>query len=131
MKTQITAVLTVLGDGSKLPPLLVFKGQPSSSNKSLPANNIERVFKTYKDRKGNVNPRGIVYAVTLNHSTDSRYSTTCGCLKSGGSTQGGWAASAFTVSLARYWGETTTPSTTLPRLRRRYRKKTRRGFLFL
>ena len=56
-KTRITAVLTVLADGSKLPPLLIFKGQPSSSNKSRPANNIEREFENYKDKKGYAYPR--------------------------------------------------------------------------
>ena len=39
-KTRIAAVPTVLADGSKLPHPLIFKGQPSSSNKSLPANSI-------------------------------------------------------------------------------------------
>ena len=56
-------MLTVLADGSKLLPLLIFKGQPSSSNKSLSANGIEREFKNNKDKIGYAYPRGVVYAV--------------------------------------------------------------------
>eukprot|EP00904_Undaria_pinnatifida_P011402 jgi/Undpi1/7392/HiC_scaffold_22.g09865.m1 len=62
-ETRITAVLTVLVDGSKLPPLHIFKGQLSSSKKFLPANSIERGFTNYEDKKGYAYPRGVVYAV--------------------------------------------------------------------
>ena len=62
-KLRITSVLTVFADGSKLPPLLIFKGQPTPKGKSPAANSIEREFKNYKDRKGYAYPRGMAYAV--------------------------------------------------------------------
>lgn len=60
---RITSVLTVFADGSKLPPLLIFKGQPTPKGKSPAANSIEREFKNFKDRKGYAYPRGMAYAV--------------------------------------------------------------------
>ncbi|CAB1096096.1 unnamed protein product [Ectocarpus sp. CCAP 1310/34] len=62
-KMRITSVLTVFADGSKLPPLLIFKSQLSPKGKSPAANSIEREFKNYKDRKGCAYPRGMAYAV--------------------------------------------------------------------
>lgn len=60
---RITTVLTVFADGSKLAPLLIFKGQPSPKGKAPAANSIEREFSEYKDKKGYSYPRGVVYAV--------------------------------------------------------------------
>ncbi|CAB1099205.1 unnamed protein product [Ectocarpus sp. CCAP 1310/34] len=62
-KMRITSVLTVFADGSKLPPLVIFKGQPTPKGKAPAANSIEREFKDYKDKKGYAYPRGVVYAV--------------------------------------------------------------------
>lgn len=62
-KMRITSVLTVFADGSKLQPLLIFKGQPTPNGKSPAPNSIEREFKDYKDKKGIAYPRGMVYAV--------------------------------------------------------------------
>ena len=60
---RITSVLTVFADGSKLPPLLIFKGQPKTKGKPPAANSVEREFKNYKDKKGCPYPRGVAYAV--------------------------------------------------------------------
>ena len=62
-KMRITSVLTVFADGSKLPPLLIFKGQPTPKGKPPAANSIEREFKNYKDKKDCPYPRGVAYAV--------------------------------------------------------------------
>ncbi|CAB1101701.1 unnamed protein product [Ectocarpus sp. CCAP 1310/34] len=62
-KMRITSVLTVFADGSKLPPLVIFKGQPTPKGKAPAANSIEREFKDYKDKEGYAYPRGVVYAV--------------------------------------------------------------------
>lgn len=62
-KTRITAVLAVDANGGKLPALLIFKGKPTPPGKTPAAQSIEREFKTYKDKKGNTYPRGVVYAV--------------------------------------------------------------------
>lgn len=53
-----------MADVSKLPPLLIFNGQPSPKGKPQAANSIEREVKNYKDKKGSEYYRGVLYAVT-------------------------------------------------------------------
>ncbi|CAB1121158.1 unnamed protein product [Ectocarpus sp. CCAP 1310/34] len=62
-KMRITSVQTVFAERSKLPPLLIFKGQPTPKGKSPAADSIERDFRNYKDRKGCAYPRGMAYVV--------------------------------------------------------------------
>ncbi|CAB1110883.1 unnamed protein product [Ectocarpus sp. CCAP 1310/34] len=59
---RITSVLTVFADGSKLPPLLIVKGQPTPKGKSPAANSIERECKNCKDKKGYAYARRMAYA---------------------------------------------------------------------
>lgn len=42
---RITFVLTMFANGSKLPPLLVFKGQSTPKGKPRAVNSVEREFK--------------------------------------------------------------------------------------
>jgi len=60
---RITSVLTVFADGSKLPALLIFRGQPTPKGKPPAANSTESEFKSYKDKKGCPYPRGVAYAM--------------------------------------------------------------------